>query len=141
MNKWANDQNRNQDWMLDFDIAWKEFNLKRADLAYPVSPDYEDSVFEHLQKDCSNFYNHISVEAEYYRLNENKPINFHPHHILKFNFQKINFLWRSIEGHNSKLFPPFYPSQFYYRERLYSFLSLPLLLLFYSFFLSSYYFN
>ena len=58
---------------LDFDIAWKEFNLKRVDLVYPVSPDYEDSVLEVLQKACSNFYDYYCLESEYYRLNEHLP--------------------------------------------------------------------
>ena len=42
---------------LDFDLAWKEFSLKRADLFYPISPDYEDSVYVALQKACSDFDN------------------------------------------------------------------------------------
>ena len=49
---------------LDFDIAWKEFKIRSAELVYPPSTDYEVFVYNNLQKACSDFYEQFSIEEE-----------------------------------------------------------------------------
>ena len=62
---------------LDFEIAWKEFNLRGDALAYQPSSYYKDLIFAVLQKACDKFYDYYCLEAEYLVHNEHLPIELH----------------------------------------------------------------
>ena len=59
---------------LDFDIAWAEFKAKSNSFICPPSRYYKDSLFERLQKACSDYYDRYCLEAEYLVHNEHEPI-------------------------------------------------------------------
>ena len=60
---------------LDFDISWKTFNQRISENVFLPGPNYKEAVYNCLHRGCSDFYNYYSLEAEYFRVNEDKPID------------------------------------------------------------------